>query len=342
MLSVRTALRHLRDIALLSGGGLRYALSGAHGPAAYQAMIRLFCQTGGVSNDVMSRLVSLFERRSRLPEPRGSLGVTGAGEAARIAARLREDGYFVFEQRLPDDVCDRLLRFATSAPAVVRPMTHEPNLGKRTAVYDERQPLAVRYDFDASDVLDLIEVQSLLTDPTFLSVAQNYLGTTPVADVVSMWWHTAFSDQPDEEAAQFFHFDMDRIKWLKFFIYLTDVGPDSGAHCFVRGSHRTHGIPAALRVRGYARLTDEQVLEHYRPEDITEFHGARGTVIAEDTRGLHKGLAVRRGHRLMLQLQFSNSLFGGHYSRANFRSFCPELRAMVAAHPRIYKNYVAV
>lgn len=342
MHAAKTVLRPLRDLALLGGGALRYALAGAHGSSAYHAMIRLFCQTGGVSNDLMSRCVSMVAGRSRLPEPRGGLGVNTAADATRIAARLREDGFFVFEQRLSEQVCDRLTQFATTQPALVRPMTHAPSTPKRTAVYDEQRPLAVRYDFDASDVLDLVDVQTLMTDPTVLSVAQNYLGTTPLADVVSMWWHTAASDQPDEEAAQFFHFDMDRIKWLKFFVYLTDVGPDSGAHCFVRGSHRTKGIPSALLAKGYARLTDEEVLRHFRPEDIVEFHGKRGTVIAEDTRGLHKGLHVRRGHRLMLQLQFSNSLFGGSYSRATFRSYSPELRSMVAAYPRIYKNYVAV
>lgn len=342
MRAVKTVLRSVRDVGLLTGGALRYALSGAHGSAAYHAMIRLFCQTGGMSNDVMSRCVALVAGRSRLPEPTGSLGVNSSTDAARVATRLKEDGFFVFEERLPQEVCDRLMRFATTQPALVRPMTLAPSAPRRTAVYEEQRPLAVRYDFNAADVLDVVDVQTLMSDPTLLSVAQNYLGTTPLADVVSMWWHTAASDRPDEEAAQYFHFDMDRIKWLKFFVYLTDVGPDSGAHCFVRGSHRAGGIPPALLAKGYARLTDEEVLRHFRPDDIVEFRGLRGTVIAEDTRGLHKGLHVRRGHRLMLQIQFSNSLFGGSYSRVSFRSYCPVLRSMVAAYPRIYKNYVAV
>ena len=38
--------------------------------------------------------------------------------------------------------------------------------------------------------------------------------------------------------------------------------------------------------------------------------------MVEDTRGLHKGKHVSRGDRLVLQLQFSNSLFGMSYPDA--------------------------
>src|SRR6185437_17098348 len=103
-------------------------------------------------------------------------------------------------------------------------------------------------------------------------------------------------------------------------------------HSFVRGSHRTGGIPSALLSKGYARLTDEDVARHYARTDVMEFLAPRGTVLAEDTRGLHKGLPVRRGDRLMLQLQFSNSLFGGYYPPAAFGALTPGLREMVAAH----------
>jgi len=41
----------------------------------------------------------------------------------------------------------------------------------------------------------------------------------------------------------------------------------------------------------------------------------------------------------MLQLQFSNSLFGGTYPPACFRRLTPEARTMIAAYPAIYRNY---
>ena len=340
--ALRALHASLRDTLALVAGAIAHASNGRTPGYAYQAMIRLFCRTGGRSNDLMTHAIRIAGRRASLPEPKGELGVSGGRDVGRISDLIRRDGYFVFEQTLPAEACDRLLHFALSTPARVRPMAGEDRAAhaERRAVYQRNNPLAVRYDFDTGDVLAQPEVQALLANPAILSVAQGYLGSTPIADVVSMWWHTGYSDQPDEEAAQFFHFDMDRIKWLKFFVYLTDVGPENGPHSFVRGSHRTGGIPAALLSKGYARLTDEEVARHYAGGDVVQFHASRGTVLAEDTRGLHKGLAVRRGDRLMLQLQFSNSLFGGYYSPASFRAMTPPLREMVAAHPAVYANYL--
>jgi hypothetical protein len=93
--------------------------------------------------------------------------------------------------------------------------------------------------------------------------------------------------------------------------------------------------------KGYARLTDHEVQDHYSAEDFIEFTGPRGTILAEDTRGLHKGKHVQRGHRLVLQIQFSNSLFGATYARTRIREMHdPRLTSMVERFPRVYSNYV--
>jgi hypothetical protein len=206
--------------------------------------------------------------------------------------------------------------------------------------YDREHPEGVRYDFSAQDVIDNPDVQCVMADRSIIAVAQRYLRCKPILDVMSMWWHTAYSRIPDKEAAQFWHFDMDRIKWLKFFIYLTDVGPDNGPHSFVAGSHRTGGIPSALRLKGYARLTDQEVEACFSRDRFLEFTAPRGTIIAEDTRGLHKGKLVSNGDRLILQLQFSNSLFGGYYPPSRFTCMLnQDLKSMVQEYPRLYANY---
>ena len=90
---------------------------------------------------------------------------------------------------------------------------------------------------------------------------------------------------------------MDRIKFLKFFFYLTDVGPDNGPHCYLRASHDRK--PSALR--RLDRITDEEILRHYGPERVVEVMGVRGTAAAVDTRGFHKGKPLTAGHRLIFQ-----------------------------------------
>jgi hypothetical protein len=209
------------------------------------------------------------------------------------------------------------------------------------AIYHRGNPQSVRYEFKTQDLLSNQDIQKLLADFSFAAVAQDYLGARPALDVMGLWWHTAFSDSPDMEAAQYFHFDMDRPKWLKFFIYLTDVEIDNGPHSFIAGSHKTNGIPPNLLKKGYARLTDEEVGNVYETKKIIEFAAPRGTVLAEDTRGLHKGKHVGVGDRLILQLQFSNSLFGCYYPKVVMGSdLCEELKYALKQTPELYSAYL--
>jgi hypothetical protein len=96
-----------------------------------------------------------------------------------------------------------------------------------------------------------------------------------------------------------------------------------------------------LLEKGYARLTDEEVNTQYPADSFIEFTAPRGTIIAEDTRGLHKGKHVIKGDRLMFQLQFTNSLFGGEYPKTKTNEVInPALAEMISACPRLYSNYV--
>jgi ectoine hydroxylase-related dioxygenase (phytanoyl-CoA dioxygenase family) len=156
-----------------------------------------------------------------------------------------------------------------------------------------------------------------------------------------MWWHTNFRKGPDKHAAEWFHFDMDRVKWLKVFIYLTDVGADDGPHTYIAGSHRTGAMPRHLLKKGYARLTDDEVLDHFGRDALVEFCAPRGTVILEDTRGLHKGRHVTGSPRLVLQLQFSNSLFGATNAKVRLGALHdPALRRLVNDAPEIYRAFL--
>ncbi|HEX4984478.1 MAG TPA: phytanoyl-CoA dioxygenase family protein [Burkholderiales bacterium] len=321
-------------------GCVAYLFSGRTPAAGYQGMIGLFCTTGGVSNDMLSGIVGAINGKCTLPPEKGILGSFSDAELKQVKSRLDADGYLVFEKVLPAEVHERLMGFALATPSRIRAGKNVGAAASRMGIYNRHKPEGVRYDFLPEDVINNVDVQRLMSDTSILALAQAYLGSRPVADVTNMWWHTAFSHEPDSDAAQFFHFDMDRIRWLKFFFYLTDVGPQSGPHCFVRGSHRTGGIPRQLLKKGYARLTDEEVSTFYEKDRIIEFHAPAGTLIVEDTRGLHKGKVVERGDRLMLQLQFSNSLFGGSYPKARFGVMTPELKKIAESEPGIYANYL--
>lgn len=321
-------------------GALIYIASKKTPVFAYQSMIHMFCITKGRSNDWLSAAIGLIKTPYDFGKAEGTLGSMTGQARERVVTNLRNQGYHVFDERLSEEMCDRLLEFAVSHPCKMRPMDGENSEKAKRVVYPRGRPETVRYDFTPQDLLGNKDVQNLLADVSFSAVAQDYLGARPVIDVLGMWWHTDYSDKPDMDAAQYYHFDMDRPKWLKFFIYLTDVTTESGPHTFVAGSHKTNGIPPTMLSKGYARLTDEEVENHYGRQNIVEFVAPRGTIIAEDTRGLHKGKHVKQGDRLILQIQFSNSLFGGYYPKAELDKNVGEpLCGSISSFPDLYSAY---
>jgi hypothetical protein len=342
MSTLRWTARTVINLARFPYAALRFKRRGLTDPWAYQSLVQLFCATGGRFNDWASGLIRAKSRPLALPAPIGLLGDLRGAALKTHTETLRRNGYVLFPKAVPDAVCDRLMHFALETPALVRRMDHEPGgQPPRRAFFDPDRPLAVRYDYPVEALLNNVDVQAMLSDPSLLALAQSYLGSRPRADVLSMWWHTNFHARPDSEAAQFYHFDLDRIKWFKVFVYLTDVGPDNGPHSFIEGSHRTGGIPQSMLRRGYVRLSDDEVLGHYGAGREVVFAAPRGTVIVEDTRGLHKGNPVRGASRLILQLQFSNSLFGAKYAKSRLGTASdPALQRLLRDAPDVYANYL--
>lgn len=337
VLFLKTAKRTILDIPRIILGFIVFVYKNDTPKGAHQSLINLFCVTGGYSNAFFSWIVSLFNKPYEKIVPVGLLGVFDNDRLEEIDGSLKRDGYYIFEKTLPDDLCDKLLKFALNEPASIR---GDKVKESKKVLYDPKNLLAVRYDYDQQTLINNDDVQKLIIDPSIISVAQRYLNAKPMLDVIGMWWHTSFQKEPDSSSAQFFHFDMDRIKWLKFFIYLTDVDENSGPHAFVKGSHRNLGIPRNLRSQGYARLTDDEI-QHAFGEDKIIYHLAkRGTVIAEDTRGLHKGQHVIQGDRLVLQLQFSNNLFGAYYPKCRISRFSEAVNKSIDTFPRIYTNFI--
>jgi len=328
----------LYTFAMLAGLGY-YLITKKTLGFSYQAMIKLFCLTGGKSNDLLSRVIIFFNKTYYFDTANGILQISDIAKREKVLKNLNTNGFHVFENRLSPEICNKLINFALTHPCLSRLDSNNANLSTYD-VYRREKPHAVRYDFDAQDLLHNREIQQLLSDSSLFAVAQDYLGSKPYMDVLSMWWHTDYSKGPDAAAAQFYHFDMDRPKWIKFFIYLTDVSIDNGPHTFIMGSHKTEGIKDVLLKKGYQRLSDEEVYENYDKERVMEFIAPMGTIIAEDTRGLHKGKHVIKGDRLILQIQFSNLLFGGFYPKAKINTILTsELKQSLDKYAQMYTAY---
>jgi hypothetical protein len=172
---------------------------------------------------------------------------------------------------------------------------------------------ATYWHTNATALLAVEELKALVFDSAIREIAGRYLGCCPVLDMVVAWWSYPTA-APDPASAQMYHFDLDRIRWLKAFVYLTDVSVDNGPHAFIPGSHRDVGE----RVMRDSRYTDAEVLGWYPNVAPQLFTAPAGTVFLEDTLGLHKGIPGKSGVRGVFECEYSINHFGFPYPRLPF------------------------
>jgi hypothetical protein len=305
-------------LRLLANQGYgRYLRTDETPAVAYAAMRRLFAADPAAFERLAARTVDEHPLLTGL-DP--TVGVA-AGEVDSLVERLRVDGLAVLSARLPETECVELEAVARAGACV---LTGGGSTAPSHARFDPDAPVAVRYDLDEADLVQHPVVQRLLADQSLLALAQAYLGAAPIQDLVAMWWSTAQGSAPSSGAAQLFHFDLDRLRFLKVFVYVTDVDDDTGPHSIVRGTHRH--LPAAFREP--RRYDDADVLERFG-DDVIEVCGPRGTVFVADTRALHRGRRLVRGHRLVFQLECTTSLFGAPVQRLAVRTPVPALADVV-------------
>jgi hypothetical protein len=322
------------DLRCFASGYREFKKSGTTPQDAYSSMRRLYRKTNGRFNDAMGNLCKALHRKRSTDLPQSMFENVTRDEVRQAANSIRRDGFFVFDRMLPPAACQKLLDYSLTHPGI--PTTLTPSAEAAKAIFDRTNPQSNRHQFSADELFQNETVQRVATDPYFFSIAQDYLGFNPVFDVLAMWWSAPTSDpQLQSRAAQLYHFDMDRLKFVKFFVYLTDVDTHTGPHCYVRGSHKRK--PAELLKDD--RLTDEEILEYYSADDVVELAGPAGTMLAVDTRGFHKGKPLESADRLIFQVQFADSLFGQNYPLIHVPSnIAKPMAERISANRRCYSN----
>ena len=332
---MRSFIQIVRATILFLAGYAAYLVRGQTPGIGYRAMRSLYCLTNGRFNAACGRVASVLHPKYRSAPLAGILGDFTASDAKSVVDTIKRDGFYVFEAPLSDKLVNDLRAFALATPSY--PMSSQNPAG-RPVVYGENESTYVKYDFDPADLMRNQAVQTVVSDPQLMAIAQEYLGARSVIDSVAMWWTTAAAAGASSEAAQLYHFDMDRLRFVKFFVYLTSVDTDTGPHCYVKGSHqRKHKTLRAIR-----RFQDDE-LEHFYPKDsFLELTGQRGQIIAVDTSGFHKGKHLTRDDRLIFEVEFAISLFGANYGKTKLpqEDLIPQMRNAVARFPFTYANLV--
>ncbi|MFL5763684.1 MAG: phytanoyl-CoA dioxygenase family protein [Bacteroidia bacterium] len=314
-------------------GFAAFRKNGATSQESYLAMINLYCMSNGRFNEELhKKLAAEHPKEKDGAGEESMIGKLSAEDYSGINETLNKDGYVNFERKIPAGLVKRLYDYALETPALAAPKYD------KKIVYDPANPVSEIYRFDLVDLVNNPDIQALIMDPGLINVARNYLGSEPVFDFPAMWWSTCFLKEASSEAAQLYHFDMDRVKWLKIFIYLNDVTMENGPHSYIRGSHAVGAKPAHLLKRGYARISDEELAPHYKKDDFITICAEAGSVFAGDTKCWHKGNPLKKGHRLALEFEYTTCMFGSAYPKFVIRNCTPEFKEFCGQNKHYASN----
>ena len=274
---------------------------------SHQYMIKLFCLTGGFSNNFISKFLSLdkmpkdfFYYLSKNSQKLDKADIKKADE------ELNDYGFYLKENFLDDKSINDIKNFLFKLKGNY---ISDEFLDYNKYELNLTNPKGVQFRYDPSEILESPLIQNILTNSGILEIVNNYLDALPLIDDVYCWWSFK-SKKADSASAQMWHFDMDRPKWIKVFVFLTDCTDTSGPHLFISKTHQNGYLPKVIRNQGYSRLNDELIKKNFHKKDIVRFVTKKGSILFEDTRGIHKGEQVLFGNRLILQFQYSTAIFG--------------------------------
>lgn len=237
------------------------------------------------SRDAFTRLVAQF--RPKTP------GFTASDRARALRAELLGPGYTGPLPLVTTDQAAAMRDYFLEQPYVD---PYRPHLGE-FRFPGEPSPESNQGYYAIDAILRAPHVLKVLNDPLVLETAELLLGCKPTLDNITCWW--AFTGRSQAKGFQRFHRDFDTPRFIKLFIYLTDVDLQSGAHVFVRGSQRSEKV----NVTRY--IDDDEVEAAFGREALTAMCGQAGTCFLEDTYGIHRaGLPVERP-RLILSAQYN-------------------------------------
>lgn len=177
---------------------------------------------------------------------------------------------------------------------------HDPYSGDASTFLPdsaERNPNSHITHHHPRDIVRAPYLFSIANRPDILAIVEGLLGCKPTLGYLATWWsyHTGNGAQQ----AEHFHRDVDDWRFVKLFIYLTDVGPDNGPHIYVAHSSNS---PKLRQIR---RFTDQEVTEAFGADRVIEMTARAGEGFLEDTFGIHKGQPVAKGARLIFQAVYS-------------------------------------
>lgn len=130
-----------------------------------------------------------------------------------------------------------------------------------------------------------------------VEVVRRYFGSEPILWLTQIKWSSnvdtegrrlsaAAYGEPRQYDHHSFHYDLNDVKAVTVFVYLTDVDAESGPHMVIKDTHKITSTQKLMRI-----VLDDRVAAKLYGARIETILGPRGTAFIEDTLAYHKASA---------------------------------------------------
>lgn len=218
----------------------------------------------------------------------------GAAGSADMVADLRAIGQVNLGLQLTPDQCTELRDYFAKREVIDH---YRPERAPFAPLGEGRHPLCHVANHTDQDIIRAPYLLDLANDPQIINVLHQFFGCLPVISYLGCWW--SYPTEAGPQQAEKFHRDVDDWRFIKLFVYLSDVGTTSGPHVYVRES------ATALKLTEIRRYQDSEVIDAFGRQAIATQVSGAGSAFLENTFGLHKGTHVETGRRLIFQAVYS-------------------------------------
>lgn len=192
---------------------------------------------------------------------------------------------------------------------VLQNFEHGPEYASIYSALVDSSRASARLDFYRRDVVGSISAWEIISELKMVDIADLYLGCDPILTSIDSWYVVPFKGDVESAAiysaaAQTYHYDMDWIKFVKFFVNLTDVDESHGPFEYISDSHKVKN-KSYYKDGRFENLLDQSL--------VIKATGPTGSMLIADTSGIHRDGRATSGFRHVLQVEFAISSFGAKF-----------------------------
>lgn len=230
--------------------------------------------------------------------------VSSPHDPSIVLETLRNEGYYVGLSLAPEVVAELHEHMHNTTCYGDR----DPHLGFRIGerdAFEQKLGRTLKVASYFNQQLEWPIFTKLKRDPWLMAIARAYLGRDPVFLRSEIAWSFAVQSPTEQErlaAAQVLHCDINDFKTLKFFFYLSDVGPTNGPHAYIKKNPRKRTLMHQVLGQRCAAIPDEALVRTYDGQLVT-ICGPGGTGFAGDPYYFHRGTHPTEGSRALLQIE---------------------------------------